>query len=442
MPQPILIASDETLPSRTGVIVIGGGIAGCATALELAERGVEVTLCEKGEIACEQSSRNWGWCRQMGRDSREIPLIIESLELWRRMNGRLGAESGYRQCGIIYLLETDAEIEARTAWYEANARPFGLPIYPISGDKAQELQPGASIKWKSALYSPNDGRAEPDLAVPAMAVAARRAGAKILTRCAVRGFETSAGGLRSVVTEKGRVACDAAVLANGAWARTFLRNMGIPFPQLTVVNSVMRSKPFETGLEISASGGRFSIRKRLDGGYTIAHRHMSVADIVPDSFSLFFQFLPALLVDWQGLRLRLGRRFIEAAKMKRRWALDEQSPFEMVRVLDPEPVASILDQALASLKFYYPAFEPLEIAERWAGCIDATPDAVPVISAIDRVPGLYVASGFSGHGFGLGPGAGKLMADLVTGAPPVVDPSPFRYSRFFDGTRPRPTTGL
>ena len=128
--------------------------------------------------------------------------------------------------------------------------------------------------------------------------------------------------------------------------------------------------------------------------------------------------------------------------MKRRWALDEQSPFEMVRVLDPEPVASILDQALASLKFYYPAFEPLEIAERWAGCIDATPDAVPVISAIDRVPGLYVASGFSGHGFGLGPGAGRLMADLVTGAPPVVDPSPFRYSRFFDGTRPRPTTGL
>jgi glycine/D-amino acid oxidase-like deaminating enzyme len=442
MPHPTLIASDETLPSRTGIMVIGGGIAGCATALELAERGLDVTLCEKGEIACEQSSRNWGWCRQMGRDAREIPLVIESLKLWRRMNERLGAESGFRQCGIVYLFETDPEIEARIAWYEANARPFGLPIYPISGEKAQELQPGASIKWKGALYSPEDGRAEPELAAPAMAVAARRAGAKIFTRCAVRGFETSAGRLSSVVTEKGRVACDAVVLASGAWSRAFLRNMGIAFPQLTVVNSVMRSKPIETHLEISASGGRFAIRKRLDGGYTIAHRHLSVSDIVPDSFSLFFQFLPALLVDWQGLRLRLGKRFIEAARMKRRWALDEQSPFELVRVLDPEPVASVLDEALASLRTYYPAFASLEIAERWAGCIDATPDAVPVISAIDRIPGLFVASGFSGHGFGLGPGAGRLMADLVTGAPPVVDPAPFRYSRFSDGTRPRPTTGL
>jgi glycine/D-amino acid oxidase-like deaminating enzyme len=218
--------------------------------------------------------------------------------------------------------------------------------------------------------------------------------------------------------------------------------MGIPFPQLTVVNSVLRSKPIETGLETSASGGKFTFRKRLDGGYTISRRHLSIADIVPDSFSLFFQFLPALLVDWKGIKLRLGKSFIEAVRMKRRWALDEQSPFEMVRILDPEPVASVLEAALASLKAYYPVFEPVRIAESWAGCIDATPDAVPVISALDRLPGLYLASGFSGHGFGLGPGAGRLMADLVTGAPPVVDPSPFRYSRFFDGTKPRPTTGL
>jgi glycine/D-amino acid oxidase-like deaminating enzyme len=442
MPQPIVIPSDETIPSRTDVIVIGGGIIGCATALELAERGIDVTLCEKAEIACEQSSRNWGWCRQMGRDPREIPLAVESLKLWGGMNARLGVESGFRQCGIIYLLETDAQVEARTAWYESNVKPFGLPIYLISGEKAQELQPGASVRWNSALYSPEDGRAEPDLAAPAMAGAARRAGAKIITRCAVRGFETSSGRLSTVMTEKGPVACNAAVLAGGAWSRTFLKNMSISFPQLMVINSAMRSKPLQTGLELSASGGRFAFRKRLDGGYTISHRHLSVADIVPDSFSLFFQFLPALHLDWQGLRLRLGRRFIEAARMKRHWALDRQSPFEIVRVLEPEPVASILDEALASLKSYYPVFEPLQIAERWAGCIDATPDAVPVISAIDRVPGLYLASGFSGHGFGLGPGAGRLVADLVTGAPPVVDPWPFRFSRFFDGTRPRPTTGF
>jgi glycine/D-amino acid oxidase-like deaminating enzyme len=147
-------------------------------------------------------------------------------------------------------------------------------------------------------------------------------------------------------------------------------------------------------------------------------------------------------VDRKGLRLRLGDRFFESLQQKRRWHLDEVTPFEEVRVLDPAPVNSILDEAAESLKRTFPAFAGLRIAERWAGCIDATPDVVPVISPVDRHPGLFLSSGFSGHGFGLGPGGGRLIADLVTGAPPVVDPRPFRYSRYFDGSRPRPTTGL
>jgi glycine/D-amino acid oxidase-like deaminating enzyme len=442
MPSPVGVPSDATLPPRASVVIVGGGIVGCSTALELAERGVDVALFDKAEIACEQSSRNWGWCRQMGRDPREIPLIIESMKLWRGMNTRIGAESGFRQCGIVYLLETDAEMEARSRWHQAHARPHGLPIYSLGAGETQALQPGATVNWKGALYSPEDGRAEPELAGPAIASAARRKGAKIFTRCAVRGIERSAGRVRSVITERGEVACEAVVLAAGAWSRIFLGNLDIEFPQLTVVNSVMRSKPLETGLDRTASGAKFAFRRRLDGGYTIAHRHMSVVDIVPDSFSLFFQFLPALFMDWRGLKLRLGKRFIEAARLKRRWSLDEPSPFEMIRVLDPEPVDAILNEALSSLKCYFPVLAPLEIAERWAGCIDATPDAVPVISPIDSLPGLYLASGFSGHGFGLGPGAGRLMADLVRGDTPVVDPEPFRYSRFFDGSRPRPATGL
>lgn len=84
----------------------------------------------------------------------------------------------------------------------------------------------------------------------------------------------------------------------------------------------------------------------------------------------------------------------------------------------------------------------MQVAERWAGCIDAVPDAVPVISKVEKLPGMHLCTGFSGHGFGLGPGAGRLMAEIVTGEPTSVDPAPFRYSRFFDGTKPRPTTGL
>jgi glycine/D-amino acid oxidase-like deaminating enzyme len=442
MPLPDAVPSDPDLPKSTAVAIIGGGIIGVAAALELAERGVDVTLVEKGIIAGEQSSRNWGWCRQMGRDPREIPLILESLKAWRGINERIGAETGFRQCGIVYLCENEAELALRRDWYEKNARPFGLSTRLVTGAEADRLQPGSMRKWAGALYTEDDGRAEPFMAAPAIALGARRKGARIITGCAARGLETSAGRVSAVITEKGPIACDTVILAGGAWSRRFCHNLGIAFPQLTVINSVMRTLPLDTGLERSCAAGKFAFRKRFDGGYTIAHRHLSVADIVPDSFRLLFRFIPALSVDRKGLRLRLGRRFLDEARLKRRWRLDETSPFEEVRVLDPEPVNDILDAAGESLKAYYPAFRDMRIAERWAGAIDATPDAVPVMSPVAALPGLYLASGFSGHGFGLGLGAGRLMADLATGVSPCVDPAPFRLSRYFDGTHPRPTTGL
>ncbi len=435
------VTSDSHLPQKTTVAVIGGGIIGVATALELAERGVSVVLLEKGIIAGEQSSRNWGWCRQMGRDPREIPLVLESLKLWRGMNTRVDAETGYRQCGIVYLAETETELATKEKWYAENAKSFGLDTRLVSGAEAERLQPGSTRTWKGALYTSADGRAEPFLAVPAMARHAQKLGVKIFQNCAVRGVETTGGRVSSVVTENGTIACEQVVLAGGAWSRRFLHNLGIEFPQLTVIGSVMRTEPLDTGLEKSCSGGKFAFRKRLDGGYTVTHRHLSVADILPDSFRQFFQFLPALKLDWSGLRLRLGKRFIDEARLKRRWRLDERSPFEEVRILDPEPVHSILDEAAASLRDYYPRLQSMQIAERWAGVIDATPDVVPVISALPKIEGLFLASGFSGHGFGLGPGAGKLAAQMVMGESPCVDPAPFRYGRSFDGSRPRPTTG-
>jgi len=442
MPVIDLVTSDSDLPQKTSVAVIGGGIIGISTALELAERGIPVVVLEKGIIAGEQSSRNWGWCRQMGRDPREIPLVLESLKLWRGMNARVDAETGYRQCGIVYLAENETELAAKEKWYAENVKSFGLDTRLVSGAEAERLQPGSTRTWKGALYTSADGRAEPFLAVPAMARHAQKLGVKIFQNCAVRGVETTAGKISSIVTEKGTIACEQVVLAGGAWSRRFLHNLGIAFPQLTVVNSVMRTEPLDTGVEKSCSGGKFAFRKRLDGGYTIAHRHTSVADILPDSFRLFLQFLPALKMDWSGLRLRLGKRFIDEARLKRRWRLDERSPFEEVRILDPEPVPAVLDEAAASLRDYYPRFQSMRIAERWAGVIDATPDVVPVISPLPKIQGLFLASGFSGHGFGLGPGAGKLMAQMVVGEKACVDPAPFRYSRFFDRSRPRPTTGL
>ena len=428
---------DAALPARVDVCVIGGGVVGTMAALTLAERGVSVALVEKGRIAGEQSSRNWGWCRRMGRDAAEIPLSVESLRQWDGMAERLGADVGFRRAGVVYLHETPRHAAAHEAWLE-HARPFQIEARLLSPDEVQALLPGTARRWNSGMHTPGDGRAEPALAVPAMARAARRAGAAILTGCAVRGLDVVGGRVAGVVTERGRIACGAVILAAGAWSRLFLGNHGVDFPQLKIRGSVFRTEPME-GLPDEAVGASdFAFRKRLDGGYTVAHRGASVAEIVPDSFRLMRDFLPALREQRAELRLRVGRRFIEEARLPRRWSLDARTPFEAVRVLDPEPIAGILDEARANLARAFPGFAGMRVAESWAGLIDVTPDAVPVISPVAAIPGLVLASGFSGHGFGIGPGAGRLAAELATGAPTVVDPAPFRLSRFARAEAPAP----
>src|SRR4029453_5407704 len=169
MGRPLVpFTGDSELPARTGVVVIGGGIIGVATALELAERGVPTVLCEKGVIGGEQSSRNWGFCRQMGRDRREVPLAMESLRLWRRMNERVGAETGFRQAGIIYLAETEAWVPGQNRWGGEDAPPFQLETRVLTPDEAARVMPGATERWKGAIYTASDGRAEPSKAAPAL----------------------------------------------------------------------------------------------------------------------------------------------------------------------------------------------------------------------------------------------------------------------------------
>ncbi len=431
------VRSDATLPARADVAIIGGGIIGASTALFLAEKGVSTVLCEKGHIAGEQSSRNWGWCRKMGRDPREIPLIIESLRLWQGMNRRVEAETGFRECGIMYLAENRAELGQLEAWLD-HARQYQLDTRLVTRTGAAALMPGLTGDWEGALYTSSDGKAEPQRAAPAIVEMARRRGAAIVTGCAVRGIETAGGRVAGVVTENGRIACASVVLAGGAWSRLFCGNLGVELPQLKVLASVMRTEPIAGGPEISASGGLFGFRKRMDGGYTVATLGVRTIDLVPDNFRLAIDYLPAARLHWKKLRFRVGRRWAEEWQMKRRWALDEATPFEAVRTLDPAPDQFVLDRARTAVAAAFPLFRDMSVAESWGGMIDVMPDAIPVISPVEKVPGFFIATGFSGHGFGIGPGAGRLVADMVMGDPTLVDPTPFRLGRFTDGSNPRP----
>ena len=217
------------------------------------------------------------------------------------------------------------------------------------------------------------------------------------------------------------------MLAGGAWSRLFCGNAGIDLPQLKVLGSVFRTAPLERRAGDRRRAARCS---RSASGWMAAIRSRGATPTSPTSrrtrSACCCDYLPTLKQNYGEIRLRFGRRFLEEWRTTRRWSLDEATPFEAVRVLDPAPRQAVLAEARSVLSRCFPAFARMQVAESWGGLIDVTPDAVPVIGEVAAIPGFFLATGFSGHGFGIGPGAGRLIADLVAGDTPVVDPAPFR----------------
>jgi glycine/D-amino acid oxidase-like deaminating enzyme len=429
------VQSDAELPAAVDVVVIGAGIIGVAAAYSLAQRGHSVALLEKGVVAGEQSSRNWGWCRLLNRDEREIPLMRHSMELWARLPGETGADLGFRRNGLTYVTKDPAELAGWQTWVEMS-RAYQVPARMVGAEEARALTPGHQEQgWIGGVVSPEDGRAEPALAAPAIAEAARRLGATIHQNCAVRGLDIAGGRVAGVFTEKGRIGAGAVILAGGAWASMFLRRHGIDMPQSSVHSTVFATTPAK---QVSPGGlvtPDFTLTPRLDGGYIVAHKARGRLELTPQGIRYARQFLPMLMKRWKLVELRLGRSFFAGPDAWHgRWSFDRPTVFERIRVLDPKPKMSIVEPALRQIVEAYPELAGIGMARIWAGWIDQTPDAVPVIAPIDALPGLTVAAGFSGHGFGIGPGAGRLAADLAIGAAPVVDPTPFRLERLLDGT--------
>ncbi len=431
----------SNVPAVADVVIIGCGIVGVSTAWFLVQKRVDVVLCEKGCIAGEQSGRNWGWVRQQGRDTREMPMIVESLRIWRSLEAELGESVGFVEGGCLFAAVTDAQMRDYAEWLDT-AKEFGLDTRLIDAEELAAAVRGAAAGWRGALYTPSDGRAEPQLATPAIARAAARQGARVLTATAVRGVETTAGAVSAVVTEHGPIKTSRVLCAAGAWTSMLCRSLGVTVPQLRVRNTVARTVAAPDILGGTLFDDRLALRRRQDGGFTLAAGFCLEHDITPSTFRFARKFLPALRMEWETLRLSLGREFVDECRQPKRWPLDRPSPFEATRVLDPAPNPRIVARIRDLLGQLFPDLKGTEIAESWAGMIEMTPDVVPVIDEAERLPGFFVATGFSGHGFGIGPGAGKAIAGMLTGTDSGIDLSAFRLHRFFDGTPIRPQASV
>lgn len=433
VPQIDSFLPDDEFPTETSVVIIGGGIVGVSAALYLSLANIPVLLCEKGVIGGEQSGRNQGWVRVTNRDPREIPLALKSLELWREINELVQCETGFRQAGTLYATYSDEALSGRDAWLSI-AKDFGVHPNVLNGTAVRQFVPNSTATFAGAVHNPNDGRAEPQLAAPAIARGAQRYGAKIFTGCAALDVDRKGGRVAGIRTERGYVKCDSVVLAGGAWSGLFARSLGLRLPQLKIHSSVMQITAVPNGPEINFSTPNYLLRKRIDGGYTLAASENHAADVVPDSFRYFSEFLPILRRRWNSLPVRFGHPFFRELSHNQWRPSKESSPYENIRTLDPPPRKAQNIEAKKKLDIDFPVFKNAQIQQHWAGYVDVMPDEIPVISSVEEIPGLIVATGFSGHGFGVGPGAGKLIADLVQNKAPIVDPTPFRFSRYEDGT--------
>lgn len=424
---PVQTSSD--FPASTTVVIIGGGIIGLTAALALSERNIPVVVLEKGRIAGEQSSRNLGWIRKTSRHREDVPLAQAADRLWAGMAERVGSDVGYHQSGIMFLARTAEQLAVHEAWLKS-VEPLSLDSQLLGVREIDRRVPGGKGEWAGGIYTASDGRAEPTLASSAIAKAAMARGTVIVENCAVRTVSRSGGKVSGVVTEKGEIRCDQVLLAGGLWSRRFLGNLDVSLPTLPLISSVFRTAPLEGPTEIAVGGPDFSFRKHKDGGYIVTQRGALDAPLMLDHLLIGSRYLGSLRSQRHLLRISLGRHFLRDLALPRRWRGAKRSPFERIRTMDPAANPTLNDEARRNLAAAWPVFEQATVEASWAGMIDITPDSNPVIGAVPGVPGLSIASGFSGHGFGTSPAAGQLAADLLSGETPIIDPTPYRFERF------------
>jgi glycine/D-amino acid oxidase-like deaminating enzyme len=431
------IEFNDKLPDKVDVVVIGGGIIGTFSALYLARKGKRVLVCEKGRVAGEQSSRNWGWIRQHGRDLAELPIMIQSLRLWHEADRETNGQCGVVTAGTYYLVRTPSEMESYESWV-STAQDFDLDSRTLSAREAADLFSGhASQEWVGGVCTPSDARGEPWLAVPSVARLARDAGALFRESCAVRALDIAAGQIRGVVTEHGTVACEQVVLSGGVWSSIFARRHGIDIPQLTIDGTVAQTAPLPEFFAGCAWDEQLGMRRRVDGGFTLALGDRNGFCPGPDAFRHFRSYLPVLRKSWRSIDFHIGLPAVgypDAWGTPRTWHEDQVSPFERTRVLEPPPNRKYVRLICDRFEKRFPDIGRPKILNSWAGLIDSMPDVVPVVDRVPTIAGLIIATGMCGHGFGIGPGFGRVVARMIAGEDAEHDLTRFRFERFSDGS--------
>ena len=429
------------LEREADVVVVGAGIIGAASAYALARRGVRVVVLEGGDVAGEQSRKNWGFIRQQGRDPAEVPLMMEANRIWRGLEQELGADLEWVQGGNLALAADRARLARFEEWLPV-ARQHGVDTRLLRPRDLPAVVPGLGGRWLGGLYTPDDGHADPGKSTDAFVRAAEARGAAVHLACAVEGLAASDGAVTGVLTERGEIRARRVVCAAGAWSWRLLRTAGLILPQRWVRGTVARTTPAPALTACAVWGPGVAFRQRKDGSFNIAAGGALDHDVTLDSLRQLRFFLPNAWKNKAHFRFHVGRPLLRSLAAALPGSAAGRRPLSRDRGVEPAPNPRKVRRALAELGRVLPALPRLDIAQSWAGYIDATPDLVPVLGEVPELRGLVVATGFSGHGFAMGPIAGRLVSELIVDGKASLDISAFRFSRFAEGAIGRPRNVL
>lgn len=364
------------------VVVIGAGIVGSSTAYYLAKAGIDVVLIDRsGPLAYGTATQaSAGGVRQQGRVPAEIPLAIYAINLWADLETELAADLHYRRNGMTMVTDSETQIPslAQRVEYEQS---LGLAIRLIRGAELHSLIPGLSPTILAGSYCPTDGHADPLRTVTAFVNAARRLGVRTKWQCAAEGFAVDHGRIAAVKTKRGDIGCRYAILAAGYWSRSIAATAGIDLPIQCVPLQMMVTarRPQVLDQVLGWIGHGVSLKQVPAGGFVIGG-------------------------GWPG-------------------------------VVDPATNQTLLLPGSMAKSAYttvslFPSTGEMPIVRAWAGIEAFSGDDVQVVDAVGTPAGLILATGFSGHGFAVGPGVGSLIARYIATEQWSAMLEPFGLQRF------------
>ncbi len=369
--------------NHADVIIVGGGIIGCAAAYYLTKKGCSVLVLEGSkDIGNGGSSRNGGGVRQSGRDPRELPLAMYGIKnLWPTLSEELEVDCEYHQDGNLRLGKTEKHLEILQGLTD-RAKACGLDVRMIDGDEVRAINPYLSDEVIGASWCPTDGHANPLTTTLGYYKMARRLGARFITEEPVVALRKIKGHLRQVITKDNVYEGDTVILAAGLGSRDIAATVGIDIPMQPAMLEAL------------------------------------VTEAQPPMFD---QMLGTAEADFYGHQTKHGSFVFGGTSGLEGFTKDNHTPVTS-SISAPSTCRGIIK--------YFPVLRDAKIVRTWAGWMDLCADKVPVISTVSEVPGLILACGFSGHGFGIAPAVGTVLSQLALHEPTAVDLHELRYDRF------------